>query len=59
MFEEQLKILRKSIYEPEHFSTMCWCEPKFIKRPDGKLEIVHLREKDRIVDFIRTYFGPK
>ena len=56
--DERLNALWRMIYEPEHEKTTCWCNPRFVKRPDGKLEIVHNEQKDVITDHVATLLKP-
>lgn len=51
-----LKEFRKLIYEPEHTSTVCWCDPLFFKQRSGRLKIVHRRQKDDLVNFVKLHF---
>lgn len=45
------------VYEPEHISGgVCWCQVKYLKRTDGKLEIVHQTQKDILTQFILDHF---
>ena len=36
--EKILEKLEQMIYEPEHTSTVCWCNPIMMKEEDGKIK---------------------
>lgn len=53
--EEKIKEFRRLIYEPEHESTTCWCEPEF-RNEGGTLNIIHHEQRDVLSEFVRQNF---
>lgn len=55
--DEMLKELAKLIYEPEHAEApFCWCKPTYIAHGKMKIEVIHHRQRDTILDFVRENF---
>jgi len=53
------KEFRSKVYEPEHTSTVCWCEPEFIKNGEGNLEIVHNEQRDTLTEMVSALLSRK